>query len=52
MTIARESQMTYYDAVFIALAQKLNAPLVTANPKHHKKYTGKDVTIIPLENYK
>lgn len=51
MEIAQTSSMTYYDAVFISVAIKENAVLVTANPKHHKKYKGKDVTMIQLENY-
>lgn len=50
MDIAYESKITYYDASFIALAQKLKATLITDNPKHHKKY--KAIKIVSLKNYK
>lgn len=52
MKLAQEIDVTYYDASFIVLAKNLNAPLITANPKHHAKYKEGDVTIIPLEQYK
>lgn len=48
--IADKADITYYDATFIALAQKLGCPLVTANPKHQKRYPG--VKVIPLEKYR
>lgn len=48
--IALEHKITYYDAVFIVLAQKLDSPLITANPKHQKRFPG--VKVIPLEKYK
>lgn len=50
--IAYESAMSYYDASFIALAKQHHADLITANPKHHTKYKGKDIRIISLEKYK
>lgn len=49
--IAHTYAMTYYDACFIALALHLKSPLITAYPKHHKKYKEKDVTIISLKDY-
>ncbi len=52
VTISKENNMTYYDALFIALANKIKADLVTDNIKHQGKYKGKEVKIIPLENYK
>jgi len=51
MSIAQESNITFYDAVFISLAQSLRADLITDNYKHQSKYTGKDVRIIPLKEY-
>ena len=35
--LAKELKITYYDACFLALASKLKAVLVTANPRHQKK---------------
>ena len=48
--IAHSFKITYYDGVFIALAKKLMCPLITANPKHQKKFPG--VNVIPLNEYK
>ena len=50
LEIALRNGITFYDASFIALAKYLNAPLITDNPKHQKKYTG--ITVIPLQNYR
>lgn len=50
MEIAYKLKITYYDASFLALAKKLKAPLVTANPKHQKNIT--DIKIIPLSKYR
>jgi predicted nucleic acid-binding protein len=49
-TIADGLNITYYDAVFLALADKYSAPLVTANPKHQKSYKG--IKVIPLDKFK
>lgn len=49
--IAFKYGITYYDASFIALAQKLEATLITDNPKHQNKYKGKEIKIISLKNY-
>lgn len=51
MKIAHESKITYYDASFISLAKKLQADLVTDNPKHQKgKVNG--VKVVSLKNYR
>lgn len=41
--------LTFYDAVYGALAFFNNAPLISANPKHHKKI--KEIKVIPIEKY-
>lgn len=51
MEIAHQEKITYYDACFLALAQKLNATLVTDNPKHQKRLHGK-IKVIALKNYR
>ncbi len=48
--IASNSRITYYDAVFVALAKNIDATLVTDNPKHQTRTTG--MKIISLKNYK
>lgn len=50
--IAFKYGITFYDASFISLAQRLKANLVTDNPKHQKKYKGKEVKVISLKDYK
>lgn len=47
--IATESNITYYDASFMALAQQENAILVTDNFKHQGKSAG--IKVIPLKDY-
>lgn len=47
--IAREGNITYYDASFVALAKKEKAILVTDNPKHQAKQL--DVKVLPLKDY-
>ena len=37
-SIAETLNITFYDAVFVELAERLKAVLVTANPKHQKKF--------------
>lgn len=44
-----ETNITYYDASFIALAKLENAQLVTDNPKHQGKTT--EVKVIALQDY-
>lgn len=48
--IAIESNITYYDASFIALAKQENAILVTDNIKHQGKTS--EVKVVPLAKYK
>lgn len=47
--IAEKMAITFYDAVFMELAQRLNATLITANPKHQKSFPG--VKVVDLKNY-
>lgn len=48
--MARAAGITFYDAVFMELAQRLKAVLVTANPKHQKDFPG--VETVDLKDYK
>ena len=48
--IAKNTQNTFYDASFVALAKQENATLVTDNPKHQAKIKG--VKVVALEDYK
>lgn len=50
MVLANDCQITYYDAVFMELAQRLKAVLVTANPKHQRDFPG--VEIVDLKDYR
>lgn len=49
--IAHVNKITYYDASFISLAEKLHADLVTDNPKH-QKLRGKKLKVISLKDYR
>jgi predicted nucleic acid-binding protein len=49
MILANDRGITFYDAVFMELAQRLNATLITANPKHQKSLPG--VKVVDLKNY-
>lgn len=49
LNIARENKATYCDAVFVNLAQKIGAVLVTDNPKHQKQIKG--TKIIAIKDY-
>ncbi len=49
MEIAQENGMRFYDAAFVSLSENLGADLVTANPKHQKKFPG--VKVIELKDY-
>lgn len=48
--IAVENKITYYDAAFVNLAEKIGGTLVTDNPKHQKGI--KRVKVIALKDYK
>jgi len=48
--IAIKTNITYYDASFIALAKQENAILVTDNIKHQGKLSA--IKVIPLSKYK
>lgn len=50
LRIALKMKIPYYDAIFMELAQRLDAELVTANTKHQKSF--EKVTVVGLENYK
>lgn len=47
--LARELNITYYDASFLALAQQLEATLITENLKHQGKAS--EIKVIPLCDY-
>lgn len=49
MDIASAFRMTYYDASFVRLAERLGATLVTDNPKHQGRY--KKIKTVPLAGY-
>lgn len=49
IAIAKENNITYYDAAFVSLAKEKNAILITANPKHQRPFPG--VKVIDLANY-
>lgn len=48
--IAVKNKITYYDAVFVNLAEKIGGTLVTDNPKHQSQIKG--MRVISLKNYK
>ena len=48
--IANKHQITFYDAIFVALARRLDAVLITNNPKHQKII--KEVRLTLLKDYK
>lgn len=48
--IAIKNKITYYDAVFVNLAEKIGGILVTDNPKHQSKIKG--VKVVSLKNYR
>ena len=48
--VAERAKITFYDAVFIVLAEKLEATLVTANSKHQRQFP--NVKIINLKDYR
>lgn len=48
--LAKNLEMTYYDASFLSLAKQYNATLVTENIKHQGKTS--EVKVIPLAKYK
>lgn len=41
--------ITFYDAVFMVLTERLEATLVTANPKHQKQFD--KVKVVNLKDY-
>lgn len=47
--IASQTNITFYDAVFVELAERVGGFLITANPKHQKKFGG--VKVIALKDY-
>lgn len=50
--ISKESSITFYDALFIALAKKIKANLITDNIKHQGRYKDKEIKIIALKDYR
>lgn len=49
MILANDHGITFYDAVFMELAQRLKAALITANRKHQKAFPG--VKVVNLKDY-
>ena len=49
LVIAQKENITYYDAVFVNLAEKIGGILVTDNPKHQSKIKG--IKVVSLKNY-
>lgn len=49
LMLASDLGITFYDAVFIELAKRLETDLITANPKHQKKFGG--VKVMSLKEY-
>ncbi len=50
--LARQSGMSEYDACYAAVAMKYSCPLVTANPRHHRKAQQPGCRIIPLKEWR
>ena len=48
--IAVENKITYYDAAFVNLADKIGGTLITDNPKYQSKI--KEIKVISLRDYK
>ncbi len=48
--IAKSFNITYYDAAFLALTQKIDGVLITDNPKHQKKKI-KNLKVKILKDY-
>lgn len=46
--LADKFAITFYDAVYLALAQALNIPLLSANIRHHQKQ--KDIKVVHLKD--
>lgn len=47
--LAQHRGITFYDAIYLAVADELRAPLITANPKHQQPLS--HITVIPLEKF-
>ena len=47
--LAKEFNMTYYDASFLSLAKQFGVPLITENVKHQGKSI--KIKVIPLQDY-
>lgn len=50
--LARRLGLTVYDACYAAVAQKLNCPLITANPRRQGKAQQLGCKVIPLKDWK
>jgi predicted nucleic acid-binding protein len=46
LEISYEDNITVYDAIFIGLSNVLKIPLITANPKHFKAKTGRNIILL------
>lgn len=50
-TISRAINQSFYDSVFIALSEELNAPLVTADKRLYKNARDNDYNVILLSDF-
>jgi len=50
ITLSRQFTVSIYDSCYIALAQEIASPLVTANPRHQGKTFG--CKVIPIEEWR
>lgn len=48
--MARRAGISVYDACYVAVAKRMNVPLVTANPRHQTREMGCEV--IPIEEWR
>ena len=46
LEVSYEDNITVYDAIFIGLSNVLKIPLITANPKHFKAKTGRNIILL------
>jgi predicted nucleic acid-binding protein len=46
LEISYKEDITVYDAIFIALSNVLKIPLITANPKHIKAKSGRNIILL------
>ena len=50
-SISRKINQTFYDSIFVALSEELNAPLITADEKLYKSAKDNDYNVIFLSDF-